>query len=157
MRFWRRTVTTRLAGLTIMMTTAACAAPPIPPVVSGTTVGTFPAEGFDGTYRGESLPDQIVDGCGEAPRDITIKVKGDRAWVHHGHPPLSGTIDPTGVVSMQNDDGTRSLSGSIQSGMLTATETTSSAPGKLQGFYVNSDSTCTFAIQAIRGSGEDSD
>jgi hypothetical protein len=153
----RCTIAIRLAALALVMAAAACAASSQPPVVARTTVAATPVEGFDGTYRGESSPDQIVEGCGETPHDITIKVMGDRAWVHHGHPSLSGAIDATGQISLQNDDGTNSLSGSIQSGILTATETTSSAPRKLQGFYVGSGATCTFAIQASRHSGNESD
>jgi hypothetical protein len=156
MQVRRCTIVLRLAGLVLVTALAACTAPPVRPVPTQGPVAAFRAHGFDGTYRGESAPDQIALACGGSPHDITIKVKGDRTWVHHGHPSLSGTIDATGQISMQDDDGTSSLTGSIQGEVLTATETASSAPGKLQGFYVDSGSSCSFTIQATREGGDGS-
>jgi len=149
MRFRTCTIA-RVGALALTATVAACAAPSSQPVAASTPATSSSAAGFDGTYQGQSLADQVVSGCGEMSRAITIGVRGDHIWLHHGHPSLDGTIDPTGQVTMQNDDGTSSLTGSIQGDVLTGTETTSGAPRKLQGFYVNAQSTCTFAIQATR-------
>jgi hypothetical protein len=153
MRVWSRKIL-RPVALALVMTVGACAAPSAPPVLAKPTAAGASSASFDGTYSGESLPDQVIEGCGERGRAITIEVRGDRAWTHHSRPSLTGTIDATGQVSMQNSDGTSSLTGLIQSAVLTGTETTSDAPKKLQGFYATTQSTCTLQIQATRDPGD---
>jgi hypothetical protein len=153
MRVWICKIAARPVALALVLAATACAAPSPQPVSATSAAARAPAAGFDGTYRGESLPDEIVAGCGEKARAITIDVSGDHASTHHSHPSLDGTVDPSGQVSMQNSDGSSSLTGLIEGEVLTGTETTSDAPGKLQGFYANAQSTCTFAVQATRDPG----
>jgi hypothetical protein len=152
MRIWNRGLIGCPMALALVMAVAACAVSSPQPVSTKST-----AAGFDGTYRGEGLPDQIVEECGAMSRPITVEVKGDRVWTHHSHPSLTGVIDSTGQVVMQNGDGSSSLTGLIQGEVLTGTETTSDTPKKLDGFYVTAQSTCTFAIQATRESSGSSD
>ena len=146
MRFWNWAIAAALA-----LTVAGCAAPPQPAETTAT------AQGFDGTYNGEALADQITEGCGAASQPIEIKVKGSHIYTRHSHPSLDGTIDTSGEVSMQSGDGNSNLTGSIQGSALTATETTSKAPKKLEGFYANAAATCTLAVQATKASGGDAD
>jgi hypothetical protein len=155
MRFWNCNIPLAVA-LVLAATVVACGTPPPPAVVTASAAAVSTGNGFDGTYRGEAFPDQIIEGCGEASHAVILEVKGDRIWVRHSHA-LTGTVDPAGEVSMQNSDATSNLTGSIQGDVLKATETTTRSPKKLQGFYVDSESTCTFAIQATRESGGDSD
>jgi hypothetical protein len=152
MRFWNCHIAFAVA-LALTVNLAACATPPQPAASTASTAAASTGSGFDGSYRGEGLPDQIVDGCEEAPRAVEIEVKGDHIWTRHSHPSLSGTIDTSGAVSMQNSDGSSNLTGLIQGDVLTATETTNMAPKGLQGVFVNAASTCTSAVQATRGSG----
>jgi hypothetical protein len=155
MRLLNRNITLAVA-LVLTVTIDACGAPPQPAVVTASTAAGSTGSGFDGTYRGEAFPDQIVEGCGEASHAIKLEVEGNRIWVRHSHA-LTGTVDTAGEVSMQNSDASSNLTGSIQGDVLKATETTTRAPKKLQGFYEDSNSTCTFAIRATRESGNGSD
>ena len=158
MRAWNCTMTVALA-----LTVAACATQPPQPAATKpaatTLAATTPAaaRGFDGTYSGDAVADQVTEACGAASQPIEIKVIGSHIYTRHSHPSLDGTIDTSGEVTMQNDDGSSSLTGSIQGNALSATETTTRAPRKLEGFFANATSTCTLAVQATRASGGDAD
>lgn len=104
---------------------------------------------YDGVYSGQSAPAMAISGCGERSKDITIHVKHGEAWTHHHR--LSGQVDASGNLSMQDSSGIVQVTGRIAADNLIATETAPETPKKLSGAYTNNGLSCSYTINASRG------
>ncbi|MCB8875173.1 hypothetical protein [Acidisoma silvae] len=116
--------------------------------------GTSPARAdgvsaYDGVYSGAAAPAMAISGCGQRETDIIIHVKNGQAWTHHHR--LSGQVDATGNLSMQDGSGTVQITGQIAANNLTASETAPEKPKKLGAAYNNNGTICSYTISASRG------
>lgn len=104
------------------------------------------ASPFDGTYSGTSSPEWAVQGCGNQQKPITIEIAGGEAWTHHHH--MTGRVDGSGHLSMEDDSGRSQLTATIAGHSLTGTETVMASPKKLRGFYSEGETQCLRALSA---------
>lgn len=104
---------------------------------------------YDGVYSGVGAPEMAIAGCSHSQKSIIIHVKHGQAWTHHHH--LSGQVDGSGNLAMQDGSGRVQITGRIAGNNLTATETAAQSPKKLGSAYDNNETTCSFTISAIRG------
>nr|WP_321986713.1 hypothetical protein [uncultured Lichenicoccus sp.] len=105
---------------------------------------------FDGLYRGTVTNDQTGGACSGAGGIIKFEVTGGQISVqtHHHANRLAGTVDADGAVYMQTGDGSRQISGSIQNGVLSALETSSSTSN--QNPFASATPPCSSTVKATR-------
>ncbi len=105
---------------------------------------------FDGIYRGSVTGDEVAGACGGTGSIIKFEVEdGQIAVQTHRHSGrLLGTVGADGQVYMRNADGSRQLSGAIQDGVLSATETASTTTN--QNPFASAAPPCTSTIRAPR-------
>lgn len=131
-----------LVALTMAFAVTGPAALPLPALADS-------VEAYDGVYSGVSAPEMAISGCSHSEKTIIIHVKHGQAWTHHHH--LSGQIDGSGSLAMQDGSGRVQITGRVAGNTLTATETAPQSPKKLGGAYDNNETTCSFTISASRG------
>ncbi|TLU72621.1 hypothetical protein [Lichenicoccus roseus] len=106
---------------------------------------------YDGIYRGSETPEALGGACAGVSGGtlkFTITEGQITLQTHRKSRRLGGTVGADGSVTMQNGDGSRHLTGSIQDGVLTGTEingnTTRNDP------YASAAPPCSSILRAVR-------
>ena len=107
---------------------------------------------YDGIYRGTETPDQLGGACagGGGGLKFTVSEGQITQETHRKSRRLTGTVGADGTVAMQNGNGNRRLSGSIQDGVFDATEINGNTSPNDP--FASAAPPCTSTLRAVRSS-----